>query len=114
MSRRKPARRQKSRGPSPAVRALLALGVVFGVLGAVAGGLWAMTPKETPTAVAQSTSTPTLTPTPRPTSTATAVPSPTPLPETPTVTPTPTPAAEPFTLTLLHTNDTWGYTQPCG
>ena len=24
------------------------------------------------------------------------------------------PASEPLTLRLLHTNDTWGYTDPCG
>ena len=26
----------------------------------------------------------------------------------------PTPASEPLTLRLLHTNDTWGQTRPCG
>ena len=33
---------------------------------------------------------------------------------TPTPTPTPTPLTpEPFTLTVLYTNDGWGYTEPC-
>jgi len=112
MPRTKPARRQKKPGLRPTVRALLALGIVFGALGAVAGGLWAMAPRATPPVVAQSTPAPVATSTTRPTSTATAVPSPTPLPQTPT--PTPTSPAQPFTLTLLHTNDTWGYTEPCG
>jgi 2',3'-cyclic-nucleotide 2'-phosphodiesterase (5'-nucleotidase family) len=38
---------------------------------------------------------------------------PTPLP-TPTSTPTPTPTPQPIDLTVLHTNDTVGYTKPCG
>ena len=75
-------------------------------------------PKATPTVVVQSTSTPTLTatatPSPTLTATATATSTPTSLPKTPTPSPTPMPPAQPFTLTLLHTNDTWGYTQPCG
>jgi 2',3'-cyclic-nucleotide 2'-phosphodiesterase (5'-nucleotidase family) len=33
-------------------------------------------------------------------------------PATPTATPTPT--REPLRLTILHTNDTWGQTDPCG
>ena len=106
-------RRKENPGPRPAVRALLALGVVLVVLGVVAGGLWAMSPKATSTVVAQSTSTPTLTPTLRPTYTSVPTSTPTPLPPTPTAVAT-LPPAEPFTLTLLHTNDTWGYTQPCG
>ena len=36
-----------------------------------------------------------------------------PLPPTAAPAPRPTPA-EPLTLTLLHTNDTWGYLWPCG
>ncbi|MCD6553153.1 MAG: hypothetical protein J7M16_03975 [Anaerolineae bacterium] len=32
---------------------------------------------------------------------------------TPTIPPSPTPAS-PITLTILHTNDTWGYVWPCG
>ncbi len=32
----------------------------------------------------------------------------------PTPTPTPTPAQQPITLTILHTNDTSGYLDPCG
>lgn len=31
----------------------------------------------------------------------------------PTPTPTPTPVPVPFTLTVLYTNDGWGYTEPC-
>jgi 2',3'-cyclic-nucleotide 2'-phosphodiesterase (5'-nucleotidase family) len=49
------------------------------------------------------------TPTPMPTSTSTKTPTPIP---TPTYTPTPTP--RPIELTVLHTNDTWGYSEPCG
>jgi len=33
---------------------------------------------------------------------------------TPTIPPTPTPTPQPITLTVLHTNDTWGYVRPCG
>ena len=28
--------------------------------------------------------------------------------------PTPTPTPQPLELTVLHTNDTLGYTEPCG
>lgn len=50
----------------------------------------------------------------------TSVPTPTPVPPTaaptptPTRPPTPTPTPQPITLTVLHTNDTWGYVRPCG
>jgi len=37
----------------------------------------------------------------------------TPLPPTPTPAP-PTPPSMPITLSLLHTNDTWGFVLPCG
>jgi len=47
------------------------------------------------------------TPTPTPTSTPTKTPTP-----IPTSTPTPTP--QPIELTVMHTNDTWGYSEPCG
>jgi len=62
-------------------------------------------------------------PQPSPTSTATAtatavaaatsLPTPT---STPTPPPSPSPTSEPsaFELTILHTNDTWGYVYPCG
>jgi hypothetical protein len=53
------------------------------------------------------------TPTPMPTFTPTKTPTPTPTP-TPTSTPTPTPTPRPIELTALHTNDTWGYSEPCG
>ncbi|PKO22723.1 MAG: hypothetical protein CVU38_07790 [Chloroflexi bacterium HGW-Chloroflexi-1] len=36
-----------------------------------------------------------------------------PIPPTAAPAPRPTPA-EPLALTLLHTNDTWGYLSPCG
>jgi hypothetical protein len=49
--------------------------------------------------------------TPMPTSTPTQTPTPIP---TPTFTPTPTPTPRPIELTVLHTNDTWGYSEPCG
>jgi hypothetical protein len=58
-------------------------------------------------------STPTPTPTPTPTSTPTKTPTPIPTP-TYTPTPTPTPTPRPIELTVLHTNDTWGYSGPCG
>jgi 2',3'-cyclic-nucleotide 2'-phosphodiesterase (5'-nucleotidase family) len=29
-------------------------------------------------------------------------------------TPIPTPTPRPIELTVLHTNDTWGYSEPCG
>ena len=29
-------------------------------------------------------------------------------------TPAPTSTPEPFTLRIVHTNDTWGYLHPCG
>jgi 2',3'-cyclic-nucleotide 2'-phosphodiesterase (5'-nucleotidase family) len=50
-------------------------------------------------------STPTPTPTSMPTKTSTP---------TPTSTPTSTPTPQPLELTVLHTNDTWGYSEPCG
>jgi hypothetical protein len=49
------------------------------------------------------------TPTPTPTSTPTRTPTP-----IPTSTPTPTPTPRPIELTVLYTNDTWGYSEPCG
>lgn len=44
-------------------------------------------------------------PTPMPTSTPT---------KTPTPVPSPTPTSQPIELTVVHTNDTWGYSEPCG
>ncbi|MBN1660086.1 MAG: hypothetical protein JXA93_16920 [Anaerolineae bacterium] len=32
----------------------------------------------------------------------------------PTPTPTPTPLPDPLPLVVLHTNDNWGETEPCG
>lgn len=53
------------------------------------------------------------TPTPAPPTPTPLPPTATPVPPTPTpVPPTATPA--PFVLSLLHTNDTWGYMLPCG
>jgi hypothetical protein len=37
----------------------------------------------------------------------------TPVP-TPTLAPVPTPTAEPVQVVILHTNDNWGETEPCG
>lgn len=54
-------------------------------------------------------STPASTPTSTPTKTLTPIPT-----STPTSTPTPTPTPQPVELTVLHTNDTWGYSEPCG
>jgi hypothetical protein len=55
------------------------------------------------------------TPTPTPTSMPTKTPTPTPtFTPTSTPTPTPTPTPRPIELTVLHTNDTWGYSEPCG
>ena len=42
-----------------------------------------------------------------------ASPLPTPT-EPPTVAPLPSPTAAPFQLVILHTNDNWGETEPCG
>ncbi|MDH7484723.1 MAG: hypothetical protein QHJ81_00430 [Anaerolineae bacterium] len=65
-----------------------------------------------PTAPTTPTSAPP-TPTPLPPTATPVPPTPTPVPPTPTpVPPTATPA--PFALSLLHTNDTWGYMLPCG
>jgi 2',3'-cyclic-nucleotide 2'-phosphodiesterase (5'-nucleotidase family) len=50
---------------------------------------------------------------PTPTPTLTPTKTPTPIP-TLTYTPTPTPTPRPIELTVLHTNDTWGYSEPCG
>jgi len=49
----------------------------------------------------------TSTPTPSPTSTPTKAPTPVPRPS-------PIPTPQPIELTVLHTNDTWGYSEPCG
>ncbi|MDY7039621.1 MAG: hypothetical protein SVX38_02015 [Chloroflexota bacterium] len=56
------------------------------------------------------------TPTPTLTMAATATsPAPTPTPTAPpTDSPTPSATPQPITLTILHTNDTWGYVLPCG
>jgi hypothetical protein len=43
----------------------------------------------------------------------TATPRPTPT-RTPVPTATPTPTPQPLDLVVLHTNDTIGYTEPCG
>ena len=48
-----------------------------------------------------------------PTATLTFTPTKTPTP-IPTPTPAPTPTPQPIELTVLHTNDTWGYSEPCG
>ena len=95
-------------------RTLLALGIVAVVAALIAAGLWAMSPRSIPAAVAEATPTAMATATRHPTYTATPSPSPTLPPATPSPTPQPTVRQEPFTLTLLHTNDTWGYTRPCG
>ncbi|MBN1937167.1 MAG: hypothetical protein JW934_21085 [Anaerolineae bacterium] len=45
----------------------------------------------------------------------TAPPSATPLPPAATASPMPSPTANaPLELVIVHSNDTWGYTQPCG
>ena len=46
-----------------------------------------------------------------PTAAPTSTPEPTP---TPQPTPTSAPTAVPIQLTVLHTNDNWGETEPCG
>jgi hypothetical protein len=63
----------------------------FALIGLALFGCSGITSVQTPTL------TPTKTPTPIPTST-----------------PTPTPTPRPIELTVLHTNDTWGYSEPCG
>ena len=82
------------RGPKlllQALRLLLALGTVAAVL--LVAGCSSPEPSPTPE--------PTPTRTPQPTSTATPL-------------PTPTPTPQPIDLVVLHTNDTLGYTEPCG
>ncbi len=45
----------------------------------------------------------------------TAAPTNTPIPPANTPSPTPTPTINaPLTLAVVHSNDTWGYVQPCG
>jgi len=56
-------------------------------------------------------------PLPVPTNTPMLAPTDTPAPpptNTPTPVPTPTPIPRPLELTVLHTNDTLGFTEPCG
>jgi 2',3'-cyclic-nucleotide 2'-phosphodiesterase (5'-nucleotidase family) len=54
-------------------------------------------------------------PLPVPTNTPMLAPTDTPAsPPTNTPTPVPTTAPKPLELTVLHTNDTMGYTEPCG
>lgn len=46
-----------------------------------------------------------------------SIPSPTKPPTStplPSPTPSPTPPPPPISITLVHSNDTWGYTLPCG
>ena len=109
---RRKAKAKPRKQPNTAARALTALGIVAAVFLLVVGGLWAMSPKPTPTAQATATQTATATKQPTATATPTAVATPSPSPVPPTA--TPVPQGSPFTLTLLHTNDTWGYTRPCG
>jgi hypothetical protein len=71
----------------------------------------------TPNASSNPLPTPTNTPLPLPTNTPLPPPTSTPLPpptQTPTPVPTPTLAPQSLELTVLHTNDTIGYTDPCG
>ena len=70
-------------------RILLTLGVVMGLL--LAGCAPTPTPEPPPTFTPEPTATP-----------------------KPTATPTLTPTPQPIALTVLHTNDTEGYTDPCG
>jgi hypothetical protein len=74
----------------------------------------ASSPTPFPTATAQATATPTAGPTHTPgqaTPTPQVVSTPTPAAAQPTPT---APADGRFELTIVHSNDTWGYTWPCG
>jgi hypothetical protein len=78
--------------------------VVLSALGLALLGCSSPTPSPSPTPVPTHTPSP-----PPPTSTPTPVPT-----STPTPVPTSTPALQALELTILHTNDTLGYTEPCG
>lgn len=80
---------------------LLALGILVLSCSTVTpdAGLSALLPSELPP--------PTLTPPPIPTSPPTLTP-------LPTLTLTPVLARDPIRLVVLHTNDNWGETEPCG
>ena len=118
MSRR-PDRRGKREHRAPWLPILLiVIGLGYGV-----GGLWFLSCGGRRPAVAAATQTPD----PQPTATPTVLP-PTPTPSAPptanvvptsTLAPTasPTAVALPNALTqitIVHSNDTWGYTLPCG
>ena len=78
------------------------------ILSLIAAGCGAATPEAgQPTSTLAQSVLPS--PTVAPTATPTAAPTSTPEP-----TPTPIPTAAPIQLTVLHTNDNWGETEPCG
>jgi len=116
---RHPDRRGKRERRAPWVPVLLiVIGLGYGI-----GGLWFLGCAGRRPAVAAATQTPE----PQPTATPIVLP-PTPTPSapptakvvptsTPTPTASPTAAALPVALTqitIIHSNDTWGYTLPCG
>jgi hypothetical protein len=71
------------------------------------------TPAATWTSQPTATSTPAHTPRPTPVMLAAAVPTPTPMPKTASESEG-APEGAVLALTIVHTNDTWGYTRPCG
>jgi len=79
--------------------------VALAAMGLILLGCSSPTPEPSPNPLPVPTNTPLPTPTNTP-------------PPPPTKTPTPvltsTPAPRPLELTVLHTNDTMGYTEPCG
>ncbi len=85
--------------------------VLVYAIGLAAGGCGSTSPSggvlESPLAAVSPLSTESPSPVPTPTPTPTVSPT-----QTPTVSPTPT--AMPIQLVVLHTNDNWGETEPCG
>lgn len=109
MSRRPDRSHKASRSPWFPIL-LIVIGLGYGI-----GGLWFLTfAARRPSVVAAAQ-----TPSPQPTATAVPFPptwTPT-LPPTATTLPTPPATAGPQVLThvtIVHSNDTWGYTLPCG
>jgi hypothetical protein len=122
--------------PKRDVRGWLALGAVLLGLLYVVAGVWVLSRSSSARAARlepQETATPVLPATPTALATATRRPDPTPTPQasntpveptsTATSTPLPSPTAskpvvEPgdgiLDLTIVHTNDAWGYLLPCG
>lgn len=91
-----------SKGIQP-LRWLILLALLAGCGTATPGAETYTSPPDAVSPLATATAAPTSTPVPTPSPTSTSTPL-----------PTPTPALQAIQLVVLHTNDNWGETEPCG